>query len=140
MTEEESVKYMLNDNVSLAVYNGGKTVTFNERGIKTLLRLVQEDRSVLIGATVADKIVGKAAALLFVNGGVMRVYGEVMSVSATKVLRAHGIKYSYGTLTDRIINRKGTDICPMEKAVAACSDPNGAVGVLMAALEKFNKQ
>lgn len=140
MTEEESVKYKLNDNVSLAVYNGGKTVTFNEHGIITLLRLVKEDRSLLVGATVADKIVGKAAALLLINGGVKRIYGGVMSVSATTVLRAYGVKYSYGTLTERIINRKGNDICPMEKAVAACSDPKDAVGVLTAAIEELNKQ
>lgn len=140
MTEEESVKYMLNDNVSLAVYNGGKVVTFNERGIKTLLRLIKEDRSLLVGATVADKVVGKAAALLFINGGVKNIYGGVMSVSATKILRAYGVQYSYGALVERIINRNGEDICPMEKAVTACSDPKDAVDVLTSALENLNKQ
>ena len=140
MTEEESIKYMLNDNVSLAVFNGGKVATFNERGVKTLLRLVQEDKDLLCGATVADRIVGKAAALLLINGGVKSIYGQVMSSSATNVLRAHGVKYSYGTLTERIVNRAGTDICPMEKAVERCGNHKDVVAVLTAALEKMNKR
>lgn len=37
-------------------------------------------------------------------------------------MEEHNILYSYGTLTEKIINRSGTDICPMEKTVANIND------------------
>lgn len=77
----------------------------------------------LHGFSAADRIVGKAAALLFVLAKVKEVYSEVMSKSAAAVFDKHGISYSCGVLTDRIINRKGDDICPMEKLTMNIDDP-----------------
>ena len=49
-------------------------------------------------------------------------YGEVMSEGALKLLKENNIQADYKTLTPNIINRKGDDICPMEKAVKDCND------------------
>lgn len=81
-----------------------------------------EEKRELRGFSVADVIVGKAAAMLFVKAGIAEVYGEVMSVSARDYLSKHNIPCSFGTLTERIINRKGDGICPMEQAVAETND------------------
>lgn len=43
-----------------------------------------------------------------------------------KVLKAHKIPFEYGTLAAIIINRAGTDACPMEKAVVNTGDAEAA--------------
>ncbi len=80
----------------------------------------------LRGYSAADLIVGKAAALLFVKSGVVSVYAKVLSQGGKEVLQKFGVFFEYETLTDNIINRDGTDICPMEKTVANISDPDEA--------------
>ena len=80
----------------------------------------------LKGFSVADKIVGKAAAMLFVLAGIKNAYGEVMSIGGLEFLEQNGIGASYNVLTEKIINRSGTDICPMEKAVENISVPTEA--------------
>lgn len=120
----------------LAIVYGETTQTFNERGIKMLLSIVSDTPNLLCGATVADKIVGKAAALLMVHGNVKEVYAEVISESAIDVFRRYGIPFTYGTITSRIVNRLGTGICPMEETVLGISEPEKAFEALKVALKQ----
>lgn len=95
--------------------NDGKISRFTQRGVKDLISLVTEQPEVLQGALIADKAVGKAAAACMVVGGVRQVYADVMSEPALALLQAHDVDTQYGQLVDHIINRTGTDWCPMEK-------------------------
>ena len=72
--------------------------------------------------SVADKVVGKAAAMLFVKCGIKQVFAKTLSQNGKKILERFGIPYEYETLTEKIINRDGTDICPMEKTVLNIED------------------
>ena len=94
----------------------------------------------LRGFSAADRIVGRAAALLFVLAGVREVYSAVMSKGGAEVLEAHGIAHSCTTLTERIINRTGTGICPMEQAVTGIDDPHAAYKAIAATLERLRAQ
>lgn len=85
----------------------------------------------LKGFSAADKIIGKAAAMLFVKAGVKEVYGSVMSSSAAELLQKYNIPCSWGTLTDKIINRKGDGVCPMEQTVAGINDLTEAYEALL---------
>lgn len=106
------------------------TIDRAEGGILPLLRCrdvdLQTQRLNFEGASVADRIVGKAAAMLYLLLCPAEVYGAVMTKTARDLLAAHGIHAEWGTLTEHIINRKGTDLCPMEKAVAEIDDPLAA--------------
>ncbi len=114
---------------SICLCRGGEFFTDDGRGISPMMRFISEVRD-LTGYSVADVIVGKAAAMLFVKAGIVSVHGRVMSESGKAFLETHGIPCSYDVLTDRIINRKGTDICPMEKTVADIDDPETAYTAL----------
>lgn len=95
-------------------------VTSTERGVKPLLNFIEETRNKTAdfqGFSAADKIVGKAAAFLYLTLGVSEVYAEVLSESAQKLFNMYEIQHSCKTLTSTIINRKGTGCCPMEEAV-----------------------
>ena len=83
------------------------------------------------------RLLGKAAALLFAKSGIKSVYAKTLSRSGKKILELYGIKYEYETLTERIINRSGTDICPMEKAVSATNDPLEAYDLLKKAIKSL---
>ena len=96
---------------------------FTQRGVKDLVTLVGERPEVLQGAFIADKAVGKAAAACMVVGGVKHVHADVMSEPALALLNAHGIIAEYGQLVDHIINRTGTDWCPMERLSRGIDDP-----------------
>lgn len=107
-------KELIEEGAALAIVNGGGELTYNERGIKTLLSLQSGS---LTGAFVADKVVGKAAAMMLVRGGAIEVYAEVISEPALEVFKAHKIVCLYGEVVPNIINRTKTGICPMEMAV-----------------------
>lgn len=95
------------------------------RGISPMMKFIAADRD-LRGYCAADIIVGKAAAMLFAKAGIAEVYGETMSEAGARFLKSRGIPFSYGTLTEKIMNRKGDDICPMEKTVKNIYDPEEA--------------
>lgn len=117
MTDIEKAKKIFFDGgYSCILCRGNSAFTSSERGIKRLLDFCSDGNS-YNGFSVADKIVGKAAAFLYAKMGVENVYAQVLSRKGEQVLIKYGIRYSYGTLCDEIINRKGDDICPMEKTV-----------------------
>lgn len=123
---------------SVAVCRAGEVMTRDGRGIAPLLAIASEE-SALRGASVADLIVGKAAALLMARAGVSEVYAEVMSEAGERTLSEHDIPHSCGLLVPYIIDRTGKDVCPMERAVADVSDPAEAYAVLSARLEELKR-
>ena len=98
-----------------------------ESGLASLLSLVGEDT--WIGAAAADKVVGKAAAMLFVLLRVKSLYAEVITETAKAVLEAQGIECVYGTLVERLIDADGK-VCPSELAVENVVDPSDAPAAL----------
>ena len=113
---KQLIDILHNEGLTLVIKSGdGEIRRFTGRGVKDLLMLAVEHQEVLKGALIADKAVGKAAAACMVVGGIKRVHADVMSEPALALLQDHGIITEYGQLVDHIINRDGTDWCPMEK-------------------------
>lgn len=121
---------------SCVLCRGNNVYESCERGIKPIAAFI-DNKTELSGFSAADKIVGKAAAMLYVMLGVKAVYGEVMSKSAAEVFKKHGIEYEYGTLTENIINRRGDGLCPMEMAVLNISDAESAYSAIKAKLNEM---
>ena len=80
----------------------------------------------LHGFCAADKVVGKAAAFLYVLLGIKEVYAPVMSNGAIETLFRYGVHPEYDLSVRHIINRAGTGMCPMEQAVMDVSEPQQA--------------
>lgn len=99
---------------SCVIRKGDETRTFRQRGVKDLWELFQSQDLFLNGAIIADKVVGKGAAALMILGGIKEVYADVISTPAVDLLKEHGIKTSFNETTDRIINRQGNGLCPVE--------------------------
>lgn len=107
------------------------------RGISPLMGFIGSGTD-LSGYSVADVVVGKAAALLFVKCGIKSVYAKTLSEHGKRVFEIYGVDYECGLLTERIINREGTDACPMEKAVMNTDDPEEAYVILKNKLIELN--
>lgn len=119
-----------NKDATLVAVRGDEIHVCRERGVKPLLEMVKEGRS-LRGFSVADKVVGKAPALLYAVLGPDAVFSPVMSWTGRAVLLASGIATSYDALVRHIQNRTKTDQCPMESSVTNVWEPYEAVSVLM---------
>ena len=137
MSDIERAKAALRGH-SVAVCRAGEVMTRDGRGIAPLLAIASEENA-LRGASVADLIVGKAAAMLMTYAGVSEVCAEVMSEAGERTLSEHDIPHSCGLLVPYIIDRTGKDVCPMERAVADVSDPAEAYAVLSARLEELKR-
>lgn len=114
---------LLHERECSCVLRNGKTYTFERRGVEDLYDLLREQPGLLLGADVADKVVGKGAAALMVLGRVRRVYADVLSEPAYGLLLQAGIPVSYGRLVSTIRNRAGNGRCPVE---TLCQDKGTA--------------
>ena len=113
-------------NFTLVLSDGKKLLTDTKRGVKPLLDLLDKNTD-LSGFSAADKVVGKAAAFLYVLLNIKEVYADVISTHALVVFEQHKIPVEYNTLTDKIKNRAGTGFCPMETAVLDENEPEKAL-------------
>lgn len=104
----------------------GQVVEFYNPGVKDLFNIVSACRHKLAGAFIADRVIGRGAALLIVLGKVKSVYAQVISSPALQILNDANINVDYGSIVPNIINRDGTDLCPVEKLTMTIVDPKVA--------------
>jgi len=116
---EQLISILHREGCSLVVRSKTCEVTsYHKKGVRDLIWLLDNEPERLYKARIADKVIGKAAAGLLIQGGVAEVYADVMSRLALPLLDASGINYSYGELVDRIVIPDGDDRCPLERIVA----------------------
>ena len=103
---------------SCVIARGDAVTLCRARGVADLLRLLTTSPGTLAGAIIADKVVGKGAAALMILGGVSAVYGR---------------------LTDNIINRAATGICPVESLCAPCRTAGECLPLIMKFVSENSK-
>ncbi len=112
--------------------------TSTERGVKPLIEWLDGNID-LKGFSAADKVVGKAAAFLYVLLGVSEVYARVMSEAAIRVFAENGVDYQYDLSVKNIINRAKTGLCPMEQTVEKISSPTEALTAVRLKLSQLSQ-
>ena len=123
----EQAKSLLRTSAStIVVVSNGEVFTSQERGVKPLLYLLSDKKGFLKGASVADKVIGKAAALLMVLGEINEVHTLIISEPAIKVFEKNNIPCYYDKKVDRIVNRTGDGLCPMETLCIDVEEPQEA--------------
>lgn len=125
MNSLETAKLTLTDSeFSCVIASAGKVVfTSSGRGIAPLVDYYHQYGQAHPGAALADKVVGRAAALLAQLAGITEVYAQVVSQGALDQLDKAGIAVSYQSKVDVIQNRTGTGLCPMEQLSKGVEDP-----------------
>jgi hypothetical protein len=130
---------LLADDYACVLRKGDIVHTSRNRGIAPMMDFIATGVD-LQGFSAADRVVGKAAALLFVLAGVAQVHACVISRPALDVFTRRGMAYSYDDLAEKIINRTNTGPCPMEQAVSEIDDPADAFEVLKRQLESEKQE
>lgn len=138
MTDWNKAKEQLfsDDTLGAVACSGSSMLTGAGRGVKPLLSWLAQGIS-LQGYSAADRVVGKAAALLYTKLGVCAVYAQTMSEGGLATLRAHGIESAYGELVPMILNRTKSGMCPIESSVLNVSDVDEAEQAIRTAVAKL---
>lgn len=137
---EEAKAMICAEKCSFVVIKEGRIVYQDKgNGVKPILKLLEADREFLKDAVVADKIIGKAAALLLTLGKVQKVYGITMSRAGKEYLESVGIACDNEKCIDVISNRKRDGICPLERAVSDVNDPEEAFEKLKETIAQLMK-
>ena len=125
-------------NYTCVLYEGETKITSKKRGVAPLLEWVEEGRN-FENFVSADKVIGKAAAFLYVLLHIGEVYAGVISKSAAQVFQTYGVNFTYDVMAERIINRAGTGFCPMEEATKDIERPEEALTAIKKKIIELNK-
>ena len=114
------LKYLEQNSLSAVLFDGDAPIASSaDHGVLPMLRFFRE--GAINGRSVADKVVGRAAASLAAEGGAERVFACVGSDRGAAVLEAAGIPYFFAERVP-IIRTPAGDICPMERLTDGSAD------------------
>lgn len=97
-----------------AAVSDDETLTSEKRGIAALLGFFEKGQS-FERFSIADRVIGKAAAMLMCMMGAKTVYAKLISHHALTYFEENRVTVTYGELCDYVKNRTGDGICPMEE-------------------------
>lgn len=128
---QERMKASLDAGKAAVIARDGKIVAELEgRGVKPLLDALAADPKAFEGVVAMDKVIGRAAAAIYIVGKADTVIAPVMSVGAKELLERHGVKAVTENPVPYIINRRRDGMCPMDKATMDLENPEEIVGKL----------
>jgi hypothetical protein len=135
---EIAKKELYDKHLTLAIVKDG-TVLFqtDSHRISGFVGAIEKFGAQLNGASVADRVAGKALALLCVYAGIRQVYAEVLSRKAQAVFEANHIVFEGKEFVENVLDMNKAAMCPFEKAAADISDPKDSVGVFKAMMDKM---
>jgi hypothetical protein len=87
----------------------------NASGIDGLLQAIEDLGNNIIASSIADKVVGRAAALLIIYSDIKEVYTTFLGEEGFRLLKEHNILVEYENLVPTILDREGKNMCPFEK-------------------------
>jgi hypothetical protein len=113
--------------LTLVIVKNGKILyqSDNHR-ISGFLDAIEKCGQNLEDSSVADRVVGKAVALLCAYAKVKEVYASVLSQKAQTVLKENKIGYQWKELVENVLNIEKTGMCPFEKSAANISNSQQA--------------
>jgi len=125
MKDLEIAKKILKENdLTLVFVKDGKIIFKGKfEGMRELILVVDKFESQLNNSSVADSVVGKAAASLFILSGVASVFAGKISEAAIYFLKEKNIPFEYDEMVEKILNKDGTDTCPFEKIALSSKSP-----------------
>ncbi len=119
------------------VKNGEVFFETDSHRISGFIKAIEQLGPQLREASVADRVAGKALALLCVYAGVRDIYAEVLSRKAQAVFEKNHISMEWRHLVDNVLDLNKSGVCPFEQVAAGLSDPAESFEVFKALLEKM---
>lgn len=107
----------------VAIKDGAIIQRMSGNGVKPLLWLLDEKPEDFKGATIVDKVIGRAAGAICVAGGASKVFGVTVSEEAKAFLAANNVECEAARIVPKIMNRDRSDLCPLEKSCEGTDEP-----------------
>lgn len=136
---QKAKELLRSQNCTCVLCKGEETLSSTQRGVKPLLNWLEQTPD-WQGYCAADRVVGRAAAFLYLLMGVKQLYAGVISQHALRLLEQHHIESEYGQLVPAIRNRAGDGFCPMESAVLEIDDPTEALAAIKQTLQSLQDE
>ncbi len=133
------IEILEKENCSLVIRSQGKEQCYWQRGVADLHYLLHNEPEMLHDAQLADKVVGKGAAALMALGHVREVFAHTISQPALCLLKKAGITVNYEQCVEHIINRAGTDWCPVEKLCSQADTPEECLPLIESFIAKMKQ-
>lgn len=116
MKDIELAKSLLNkEKKAIVIVKEGRVIFSSDgKGIKPIYSALNELGSELQGSSVADKVIGKAAAMICYYANIKELSTKLMSENAINVLKETSIIYEYEKSVPYIKNRDQSGMCPVE--------------------------
>lgn len=135
---ERAKRLLEQEGYSCVLCKGKQQYASADHGVKPLLQWYHTGTD-LKGFCAADQVVGKAAAFLYIQLGIKEIYCRVISEKGKELLAHYGVPMQYEQLVPEIKNRRGDDMCPMERTVEHLSDPEEAIGALTRKVQEMRR-
>ena len=134
MQDLEIAKKRLNEKrLTLSIVKNGEIIFETvSNGISGFLEAIEKFGDGLEGTSVADRVTGKAIALLCVYAKVKAVYAIILSKGAKSVFEKHAVYHEWEELVENILDINKAGICPFEKMATEISNPKDAYRKLKA--------
>jgi hypothetical protein len=128
---EQAKKLLKERSLAFAVVKDGEVIGSSVgRGVVDLLALVDSPGYALTGASLADKLVGKAVAAMVCYTGIGAVYTPLLSRPALEMLQRHAVALECDELVTMVLSRDGKVRGPLEQLLLEIHDPAKAVAAL----------
>lgn len=127
---ERAVAQLKTNDAKCVLVNGEIVLESQLKGIAPMMLWIEEAPDHFRGACIADKVIGKAAAMLAVYGGAQEVYALMISEPASEYLKSRGISFAYEKIVPQILNRAQDGFCPMESLCLTIDAPEEAYEAL----------
>jgi len=124
---EAAKKALAKKGLALSIVKNGDIIFESvSNGISGFLEAIEKLGNGLEEASVADRVAGKAVALLCVYARIKAVYAIILSKRARDAFKKYAVHHEWDNLVEKIldINKAGT--CPFEKLVEEISNPRDA--------------
>lgn len=115
---------LLQNSLTLCIVREGRVICeATSHGISGFLNALEKFEDQVETAAIADKVVGKAIALLCVYGRVKAVYASILSRGAKRSFVEHSIHVEWDALVETVLDADKTETCPFEELAADIADP-----------------
>lgn len=132
---------LLSQGFSLVIVKKGKVIfETKKQGITGFLEAIEKMDKELISSSIADKIVGVAAAMLCVYARISSIFAITISENGIKLLEKNNINYEFSKKVTKILNKTKTDVCPFEKLAINSKNPHYAYKNLKSFVHQIAKK
>ncbi len=128
MNDLEKAKIQLTQKqLTLVIVKNGEILFETQfHRISGFLTAIEQLGKRLENASIADKVVGKAVALLCIYAGVKAVYAETLSGAAKTLFEENRVTCEWKELVEIILDDEKQDMCPFEKEATNITSPKEA--------------